>query len=342
MMKRRRGLIIKIALAIPIIWFAAIGISVVFHGPVEYVSLRGDDINNGLKNFRDQDDFQKTESNPDNLSFDQRVAKAREKLRKEHSIAEGEPLEEGPSDGIHTQDPNSPGERGRPVEIDKNKLSPEERALFDKGWEDNAFNQYASDKISVHRTLPDVRDPECKNVVYPKNLPDTSVIICFHNEAWSALLRTVHSVLDRSPPSLVREVILVDDFSDKPHLGEPLKKYLIEFPKVKVVRTKRREGLIRARLLGASVALGKVLTYLDSHCECTMGWLEPMLARIALDKSNVVTPVIDVLDDTTLHYQHSSASATSIGGFDWNLQFNWHSIPEREKRRRLKDIDPVR
>lgn len=106
------------------------------------------------------------------------------------------------------------GELGKPVIIDKEKLSPEERKKYDEGWTNNAFNQYASDMISLHRSLADIRDPECKAVKWHHPLPTTSVIVIFHNEAWSVLLRTVHSVLDRSEPSLLKEVIVVDDFSD--------------------------------------------------------------------------------------------------------------------------------
>ncbi|RCN34618.1 hypothetical protein ANCCAN_19530 [Ancylostoma caninum] len=60
-------------------------------------------------------------------------------------------------------DPNQEGEKGRAVNIDTNRLSPEQKKLYDLGFQTYAFNQYASDLISVHRTLPDVVDKQGRN-----------------------------------------------------------------------------------------------------------------------------------------------------------------------------------
>jgi len=55
----------------------------------------------------------------------------------------------------------------------------------------------------------------CKYWHYPTTLPTASVIIVFHNEGFSSLVRTVHSVINTSPPQLLHEVVMVDDFSNK-------------------------------------------------------------------------------------------------------------------------------
>lgn len=59
-----------------------------------------------------------------------------------------------------------------------------------------------------------IQNPGCRNWHYPILLPSVSVVLVFHNEALSVLLRTVVSIITRSPPHILTEVLLVDDFSD--------------------------------------------------------------------------------------------------------------------------------
>lgn len=67
--------------------------------------------------------------------------------------------------------------------------------------------------------------------------------------------RTIWSVYTKSPKALLREIILVDDSSDREYLLEKLHQYVRTFPaKVTVVRTLKRSGLIQARIIGAKYA----------------------------------------------------------------------------------------
>uniref|UniRef100_A0A3Q2NMG0 Polypeptide N-acetylgalactosaminyltransferase n=1 Tax=Fundulus heteroclitus TaxID=8078 RepID=A0A3Q2NMG0_FUNHE len=236
-------------------------------------------------------------------------------------------------------DPNAPGEMGRAVKLNLNK---EERMKEEESIQKHQINTYVSDRISLHRRLPERWNPLCSHLKYDyKSLPTTSVVIAFYNEAWSTLLRTVHSVLETSPDILLSELVLVDDYSDRDHLKEPLEKYLSGLRKVRLIRATKREGLVRARLLGASIATGDVLTFLDCHCECHEGWLEPLLKRIKEEPTAVVCPIIDVIDWNTFQYL-GNAGEPQIGGFDWRLVFTWHSVPEYEQKRRHSPTDVIR
>ncbi|XP_076182047.1 polypeptide N-acetylgalactosaminyltransferase 35A isoform X2 [Ptiloglossa arizonensis] len=196
----------------------------------------------------------------------------------------------------------------------------------DEGYKNYSFNILVSDNIDLHRELPDTRHKLCDSQKYSGKLPNASIVICFYNEHYMTLLRSLHSIIEKTPTHLLHEIILINDWSDDKALHEQIKTYVNNRfdSKIKLFKTTKREGLIRARMFGARKATGEVLIFLDSHIEVNKMWIEPLLSRIAHSKSIVVMPVIDIINPDTFQY---TSSPLVRGGFNWGLHFKWDNLP---------------
>ncbi|XP_023954125.2 polypeptide N-acetylgalactosaminyltransferase 35A isoform X2 [Bicyclus anynana] len=264
----------------------------------------------------------------------------------------------------------------------------EDVRIREQGYSMHAFNTLISQRIGTFRGLPDTRFKLCRAQKYPPKLPKASIIICFYNEHFETLMRSIHSILDRTNPQYLKEIILVDDYSDIEDLHKQVKNAVNELNNsvkkqeemlesnnidgdniiadyinddnekkttvpanaslnIRLMKTKKREGLIRARLFGAANSVGEVLVFLDSHIEVNTDWLPPLLARLSEGVDGVrvkyspraVTPVIDVINADTFDY---TASPLVRGGFNWGLHFKWDNLPKGTLKNDEDFVKPIR
>lgn len=224
----------------------------------------------------------------------------------------------------HEKQQNGPGEKGLPVFLD----NPDELKLSAKLVREFSYNVIASDKISLNRSLPDSRNEQCSVLKYRSDLPSVSVIIVFHDEYLSFLLRTVHSVLNRSPSKLIEEVILVDDMSTKSFLCDELDDYVKENfnkNKVWVLRLTERHGLMRARMAGIRAAKANIVVVMDAHIEVNTNWLPPLIEPIFEDNHTLTQPMVDYIDWNTLSYNGDPNYKGDRGGFNWGLTYTQYT-----------------
>lgn len=171
------------------------------------------------------------------------------------------------------------GEQGQPAVLHL----PENIAKNDESFKIYGMSKFTSDLISVNRSVPDFRAAECLKMKYLKNLPAVSIIIIFNNEAFSVFKRTLHSLYNRTPHKLIKEVILVNDNSTYDYLYDPLKIYVEEnFKNIKFqfINLVQRSGLMKARIYGAQAATSEYLFVMEPHCELTYNWLPPLIGKI--------------------------------------------------------------
>lgn len=83
-------------------------------------------------------------------------------------------------------------------------------------------------------------------------------------------------------------------------------------------------------MAGARIAMGEILVFLDSHIECNVNWLPPLIEPIVLNYTNVVCPFIDVISEDSFAYSAQDNGAR--GAFDWELFYKRLPLINEDKR----------
>ena len=79
----------------------------------------------------------------------------------------------------------NPGANGVEVWPDEKLLTAEHRRIIKEGFDEYGCNTLVSDLVGLNRFIKDNRHEYCKTKTYSRDLPKASVVIAFHNSAWS-------------------------------------------------------------------------------------------------------------------------------------------------------------
>lgn len=142
-------------------------------------------------------------------------------------------------------------------------------------------------------------------------MPTVSVVVTVQNEVDGMLTLSVHSILARTPPELLKQIIIVDDNGEgglRAGVNETEFEELAALdPKVTVLRNKEREGCARSRMVGAKRATADVLMFVDSHIEMESStWLQHLLLPIVENPHTMALQTLDIISDLNQTYGDGS------------------------------------
>jgi len=144
-------------------------------------------------------------------------------------------------------------------------------------------------------------------------------VIPYLHENFTLIQHTVGSVLANTPPELLDEILFVDDGNTQAFSYAEAIRAL--HPKVRVHHNDQRQGLIKAKVTGASLTTSPVIVFLEPHCIANRQWLEPLLEQLAREPQSAAVPIIDVIPEA--HTDRYNYIDPMYGGFGWNLEFTW-------------------
>eukprot|EP00451_Oxyrrhis_marina_P031437 CAMPEP_0204385072 /NCGR_PEP_ID=MMETSP0469-20131031/57405_1 /ASSEMBLY_ACC=CAM_ASM_000384 /TAXON_ID=2969 /ORGANISM="Oxyrrhis marina" /LENGTH=456 /DNA_ID=CAMNT_0051377901 /DNA_START=1 /DNA_END=1371 /DNA_ORIENTATION=+ len=200
-----------------------------------------------------------------------------------------------------------------------------------KAGQEDLFRGPAPDSYRTQFKVPnDIRHNTCKRHDWTADKYDghtATIIMPYLNETWPRTHVTIASILAHTPPQLLEEILMVDDFNSEEWAHTEQLKAL--HPKVRIHRNSMREGLIRAKNIGVREARGSIIIFLEPHCIVQPYWIEPLFDRL-IKGATIAAPVLDVIPETSMDEYYGVNM--HVGGFDWAFEFNWYQLaPELNK-----------
>ena len=125
-----------------------------------------------------------------------------------------------------------------------------------------------------------------------------SVVISYHNELAVLIMRTLTTIIHRTPLNNLLEIILIDDYSSFNVTQEVLDYAGEQRMPLRHLRNPAKLGIAGSRLRGIQEARGGVVVILDSHMEVSVGWLEPLLNILETQPGAVAVPVLHMIQET--------------------------------------------
>ncbi|KAJ1614726.1 membrane-associated protein [Cryptosporidium canis] len=154
-----------------------------------------------------------------------------------------------------------------------------------------------------------------------------SIVIPAHNED-EFISKTIIYTIEATPRELLREIIIVDDYSENP-VYDILEKELPDSYKrfIKIIRLKKCEGLIRSKIIGADAAVGPNIFFLDGHCKPKKGWSEALVYSIRENYKRIVCPIVQSISNSDWSDIGTAGAKMMI---EWNFAFHWYDdgLPE--------------
>jgi GT2 family glycosyltransferase len=175
-------------------------------------------------------------------------------------------------------------------------------------------------------------NPTCFRYQFPNlaAFPTISVILPVQNERPGLLTLTVHSILARTPPSILKEIIIVDDNGELPDERalvdeeELLSIRELHPEKIVYIQNTRKMGCAGARLQAIRAATADVLVVVDSHVEMySSTWAQHLLLPILENPKTMSMQTLDSIDDRPGHVRNGAGISQHWGVINDNFVFSY-------------------